>query len=219
MVRALMAASCANLPRRSPEPYRPDTALVDAARKEGQVLCQPTLHVDQIVRPLIVASRRSARASRSSSWHRQRPAVVRLMNEANSPRAGDLWRHRRCRPLHPRSCGGSFDVASARACLPPWSIRNALDRHQPRTRSLAQHQPGPAGARQRATGICRCRVERRVRLEPERHDRRLGLIATVLRHMGSKKASFTAQARQQRSRRCRSHPAVLDAWIAGDTLG
>ena len=37
------------------EPYRPDPALVAAAKKEGQVLLYTTLIVDQIVRPLIKA--------------------------------------------------------------------------------------------------------------------------------------------------------------------
>src|SRR3954451_1925782 len=37
------------------ENYRPDPALLEAARKEGQVLWYTTLIVDQIVRPLIKA--------------------------------------------------------------------------------------------------------------------------------------------------------------------
>ena len=38
------------LPARAAEPYRADAALVEAARKEGQVLWYTTLIVDQIVR-------------------------------------------------------------------------------------------------------------------------------------------------------------------------
>jgi hypothetical protein len=43
------------LPVSAAESYRPDPALVDAARKEGQVLWYTTLIVDQITRPLIRA--------------------------------------------------------------------------------------------------------------------------------------------------------------------
>ena len=57
MVRALLTAVLLLnlLPARAAEPYRPDAALVEAARKEGQVLWYTTLIVDQIVRPLIRA--------------------------------------------------------------------------------------------------------------------------------------------------------------------
>ena len=57
MVRALLAALLLLdlLPAQAAEPYRPDAALVDAARKEGQALWYTTLIVDQIVRPLIRA--------------------------------------------------------------------------------------------------------------------------------------------------------------------
>src|SRR5207247_323392 len=51
----LIAASIALTPAPAAEVYRPDPQLVEAARKEGQLLWYTTLIVDQIVRPLIKA--------------------------------------------------------------------------------------------------------------------------------------------------------------------
>src|SRR5947208_8643396 len=71
------------LPARAAEPYRPDAALVQAARKDGQALWYTTLIVDQIVRPLICAFQAQVpgvevKFVRIDSGQQ----VVRLMNEA-----------------------------------------------------------------------------------------------------------------------------------------
>src|SRR5215475_12364805 len=95
MLRAVLTAVILLnlLPAYAAEPYRPDPQLLDAARKEGQVLWYTTLIVDQIVRPLIRA------------FHAQVPGVevrfvridsgqqvVRLMNEAKVGRVqADVW--------------------------------------------------------------------------------------------------------------------------------
>ena len=50
-----LGVAAAALPACAAELYQPDPKLVEAARKEGQVLWYTTLIVDQIVRPLIKA--------------------------------------------------------------------------------------------------------------------------------------------------------------------
>src|SRR5882724_4448053 len=95
MVRALLAALLLLdlLPAQAAEPYRPDPALVEAARKEGQALWYTTLIVDQIVRPLIRAFQAQVpgidiRFVRIDSGQQ----VVRLMNEARAGRVqADMW--------------------------------------------------------------------------------------------------------------------------------
>src|SRR4029077_2631705 len=75
------------------EAYRPDSKLVEAARKEGQVLWYTTLIVDQIVRPLIKAFHAAVpgvevKFVRIDSGQQ----VVRLMNEARADRVqADVW--------------------------------------------------------------------------------------------------------------------------------
>src|SRR5262249_4885931 len=103
------------------ETYRPDPALLDAARKEGQALWYTALIVDQIVRPLI------------KSFHAQVPGVevkfiridsgqqvVRLMNEAKVGRVqADLWSViDGAAPLIQNKVAAAFEIASARG-LPP----------------------------------------------------------------------------------------------------
>src|SRR5262245_31362969 len=99
------------------EPYRPDLKLLEAARKEGQVLWYTTLIVDQIVRPLI----RSFQAQvpgidvkfvRIDSGQQ----VVRLMNEAKVGRVqADMWSLiDGVAPLTRSNVAAEFDIASAR---------------------------------------------------------------------------------------------------------
>jgi hypothetical protein len=96
MSRALLAVVLLLLnllPARAAEPYRPDAALVEAARKEGQALWYTTLIVDQIVRPLIRAFQAQVpgveiKFVRIDSGQQ----VVRLMNEAKVGRVqADVW--------------------------------------------------------------------------------------------------------------------------------
>ena len=92
-VALAMAATMAFGPACAGEAYRPDPKLVEAAKKEGQVLWYTTLIVDQIVRPLI------------KSFQQQVPGievkfirvdsglqVTRLINEASVGRTqADVW--------------------------------------------------------------------------------------------------------------------------------
>jgi ABC-type glycerol-3-phosphate transport system substrate-binding protein len=54
---ALCALIASAISARAGEPYAADPKLVEAAKKEGEVLFYTTLIVDQIVRPLIKAFR------------------------------------------------------------------------------------------------------------------------------------------------------------------
>ena len=84
------------------EPYRPDPALVAAAKKEGQVLIYTTLIVDQIVRPLIRAFQAQVPGIDVKFVRADSIAlVVRLTNEAQAPTG-------------PRPTSGSWSTASAR---------------------------------------------------------------------------------------------------------
>src|SRR5438105_14474804 len=74
-------------PTRADEAYQPDPALVQAAKKEGQVLLYTTHIVDQIVRPLIKAFQArvpgiDVKYVRSDGLG----LVVRLINEARAGR-------------------------------------------------------------------------------------------------------------------------------------
>ena len=134
-------------PRPAAEPYRPDPKLVEAARKEGQVLWYTTLIVDQIVRPLIKLFQAQVpgidvRFVRIDSGQQ----VVRLMNEARAGRVqADMWSViDGAAPLAQNGVSAPFDIASARdlpaSLVDPnrrWIATNLA------TRSLAyQYQPG-----------------------------------------------------------------------------
>jgi ABC-type Fe3+ transport system substrate-binding protein len=81
------------LSSRAAEPYRPDPALLAAARKEGQVLVYTTLIVDQIVRPLIRAFQAQVPGVDVKFVRADSTAlVVRLINEAKANRVqADIW--------------------------------------------------------------------------------------------------------------------------------
>src|SRR5262249_10636811 len=109
------------LPAHAAEPYRPDAALVDAARKEGHALWYTTLIVDQIVRPLIRAFQAQVpgveiKFIRIDSGQQ----VVRLINEAKVARVqADVWSViDGVAPLTHGNAAAPFDIASARS-LPP----------------------------------------------------------------------------------------------------
>src|SRR5215467_14990878 len=109
------------LPAHAAEPYRPDAALVDAARKEGHALWYTTLIVDQIVRPLMRAFQAQVpgveiKFIRIDSGQQ----VVRLINEAKVARVqADVWSViDGVAPLTHNNVAAPFDIASARA-LPP----------------------------------------------------------------------------------------------------
>src|SRR5262245_10512807 len=120
MIRALLAMLLLLnlLPAQAAEPYRPDAALAEAARKEGQVLWYTTLIVDQIVRPLIRAFQAQVHGIevtfvRIDSGQQDE----RVTNEAKVGRVqADVWSIiDGVAPLTHGRVAAPFDIASARA--------------------------------------------------------------------------------------------------------
>src|SRR5882672_8646371 len=111
-------------PARAAEPYRPDPKLVEAARKEGQLLWYTTLIVDQIVRPLIKVFQAEVpgvdvKFIRVDSGLQ----VTRLINEARVGRVqADVWAViDGVAPLTQNNIAAVFDIASAKN-LPPMLV-------------------------------------------------------------------------------------------------
>src|SRR5215470_4564401 len=195
MIRAILAAVILLnlLPVQAAETYRPDPALVEAARKEGQALWYTTLIVDQIVRPLIRAFQAQVpgveiKFVRIDSGQQ----VVRLMNEAKVARVqADVWSViDGVAPLTQSKVAASFDIASARS-LPPtlvdpehrWIATNLA------TRSLGYNTNlVPAGAAPKSyQDLLDPRWKGAFAWNPNSMTGAWGFIATVLRHVGEDK--------------------------------
>jgi ABC-type Fe3+ transport system substrate-binding protein len=212
------------IPAHAAEPYRPDPKLVEAARKEGQVLWYTTLIVDQIVRPLIRA------------FHAQVPGVdvkfvridsgqqvVRLMNEAKVGRVqADVWSLiDGVAPLAHNNIAAEFDIGSARG-LPPmlvdparrWIATNLA------TRSLGHNTKlvPPEQAPKRYEDLLDPRWKGAFVWNPNAMTGAWGFIATVLRHMGEEQGLgyLRKLARQDITPLPIATRAVLDRVIAGE---
>src|SRR5215470_5311328 len=211
-------------PAHAAEPYRPDPALLEAARKEGQALWYTTLIVDQIVRPLI------------RTFHAQVPGVevkfvridsgqqvVRLLNEAQVGRVqADLWAViDGATPLIQNNIAAAFDIASARG-LPPtvadpdrrWIATNLA------TRSLGHNTAlvPPDKAPKTYQDLLDPRLKGAFVWNPNAMTGAWGFIATVLRHMGEEQgmAYLRKLARQEIVPLPIATRAVLDRVIAGE---
>jgi len=224
---SVLAAACVTLtfvPARAAEPYRPDPALLDAARKEGQALWYTALIVDQIVRPLIKAfhaqvSGVEVKFIRIDSGQQ----VVRLMNEAKVGRVqGDLWSViDGATPLIQNNIAAPFDIASARG-LPPtvvdpnrrWIATNLA------TRSLGHNTAlvPPDKAPKTYQDLLDPRWKGAFVWNPNAMTGAWGFIATVLRHMGEDAglAYLRKLARQEITPLPVATRAVLDRVIAGE---
>jgi len=206
------------------EPYRPDPALLDAARKEGQALWYTTLIVDQIVRPLI------------KSFHAQVPGVevkfiridsgqqvVRLINEAKVGRVqADLWAViDGATPLIQNNIAAAFDIASARG-LPPtvadpnrrWIATNLATRSLGHNTALVPPDKAPKSYQD----LLDPRWKGAFVWNPNAMTGAWGFIATVLRHMGEEEglAYLRKLARQEITPLPIATRAVLDRVIAGE---
>ena len=89
----MVAASIVASPAQAAETYRPDPALYEAAKKEGELVLYNTHIVDQIVRPLIKSFQASAPGVNVKYVRADGLAlVVRLTNEGRAGRVqSDVW--------------------------------------------------------------------------------------------------------------------------------
>jgi ABC-type Fe3+ transport system substrate-binding protein len=114
-VAALLAGAVA--PARAAETYQADPKLVEAAKKEGEVVLYTTLIVDQIVRPMIKAFR-SQIAGIDVKYVRTDSSqqVVKLINEGRAGRVqADIWHlSDELAPLKQENLAAPLDLPSAR---------------------------------------------------------------------------------------------------------
>jgi ABC-type Fe3+ transport system substrate-binding protein len=222
LVVAFVAAAL--LPARATEPYRPDPALVEAARKEGQVLWYTTLIVDQIVRPLI----RSFQAEVSGIEVKfiridSGQQVVRLMNEAKVGRVqADVWSViDGVAPLTQNNIAAEFDITSARglpaALVDPnrrWIATNLATRSLGHNTKLVPPEKAPKSYQD----LLDPRWKGAFVWNPNAMTGAWGFIATVLRHMGEDAgmAYLRKLARQDIVPLPIATRAVLDRVIAGE---
>jgi ABC-type Fe3+ transport system substrate-binding protein len=92
-VSAGLAAAGGFAPVRAGEAFEADPKLVEAARKEGEVILYTTLIVDQIVRPMIKAFRSHVAGIDVKFVRADSPQlVVKLFNEGRAGRVqADIW--------------------------------------------------------------------------------------------------------------------------------
>jgi iron(III) transport system substrate-binding protein len=211
-------------PAYAAEAYRPDPALVEAARMEGQALWYTTLIVDQIVRPLIRAFQAQVpgveiKFIRIDSGQQ----VVRLMNEAKVGRVqADVWSViDGVAPLTHNNIAAKLGIASALG-LPStlvdpnrrWIATNLA------TRSLGYNTNlvPPGAAPKNYQDLLDPRWKGAFAWNPNSMTGAWGFIATVLRHMGEEQglAYLRKLARQEITPLPIATRAVLDRVIAGE---
>jgi iron(III) transport system substrate-binding protein len=206
------------------EPYRPDPALVAAARKEGQVLVYTTLIVDQIVRPLIRAFQAQVPGIDIKFVRADSVAlVVRLTNEAKANRTqADIWHLvDGVGPLVDAGIAATLDLPSAKGLSATYADPN---RHWVSTnlavRSLAYNTTlvPPAQAPRGYADLLEPRFKGKFAWNPNSVSGAFGFIGTVLKHMGEDKgiAYLRALAKQDITPVPMAIRAVLDRVIAGE---
>jgi ABC-type Fe3+ transport system substrate-binding protein len=206
------------------EPYRPDPAVLAAAKKEGQVLIYTTLIVEQIVRPLIKEFQTHAPGIDVKFVRADSVAlVVRLTNEARANRTqADIWHLvDGVGPLIEAGIAAPFDAPNAKA-LPAtyadpnrrWVATNLA------LRSLAYNTKliPPAQAPRSYADLIDPRFKGKFAWNPNSVSGAYGFIGTVLKHMGEDKgvAYLRELAKQQITPVPMAIRAVLDRVIAGE---
>jgi len=206
------------------EVYRPDPKLVEAAKKEGQVLWYTTLIVDQIVRPLIKQFQLQVpgidvKFIRVDSGQQ----VVRLINEANAGRTqADVWNIiDGATALAQKNIAAEFDIASAKS-LPStlvdakrrWIATNLATRSLAHNTKLIPTEQAPRTYKD----LLDPRWKGAFVWNPNAMTGAWGFIATVLRHMGEDQGmSYLRQlAKQEIVPLPIATRAVLDRVIAGE---
>jgi iron(III) transport system substrate-binding protein len=224
IVAAGLLIAASTIQAASAEAYRPDSKLVEAARKEGQVLWYTTLIVDQIVRPLIKTFQAQVggidvKFVRIDSGQQ----VVRLMNEARAGRVqADVWSViDGVAPLTQNAVAAEFDIASARD-LPRdmvdpnrrWIATNLATRSLAHNTQLVATDKAP----RRYQDLLDPRWKGALVWNPNAMTGAWGFIATVLRHMGDEAgfAYLHKLAKQEIVPLPIATRAVLDRVIAGE---
>jgi iron(III) transport system substrate-binding protein len=219
-----IAAAIALTPARAAEVYRPDPQLVEAARKEGQLLWYTTLIVDQIVRPLIKAFSAQVpgvevKFIRVDSGLQ----VTRLMNEARVGRVqADVWAViDGAAPLAQNNIAAQFDIASTKglpsALVDPnrrWIATNLATRSLAYNTTLVAKDIAPRSYED----LLDLRWRKSFVWNPNAMTGAWGFIATVLRHMGEEQgmAYLRKLAKQDITPLPIATRAVLDRVIAGE---
>ena len=223
LVPAFMLGMLAE-PSAAAEPYRPDPALVAAAKKEGQVLVYTTLIVEQIVRPLIKTFQSQVPGIDVKFVRADSIAlVVRLTNEARANRTqADIWHLvDGVGPLIEAGIAAPLDLPSAKE-LPAtyadpkarWVATNLA------VRSLAYNTTlvPPAQAPRGYADLVDPRFKGKFAWNPNSVSGGYGFIGTVLKHMGEEKglAYLRELAKQEITPVPMAIRAVLDRVIAGE---
>jgi iron(III) transport system substrate-binding protein len=209
---------------RAEEPYRPDPALLDAAKREGQVLLYTTHIVDQIVRPLIKTFQAAVpgidvKYVRSDGLQ----LVVRLINEARAGRVqSDVWSMvEGVGPVLKGGYAAEFEVANGKG-LPPtladpkrrWIATNLSIRSMAYNTGLVGADVAP----RRYADLLAPRWNGKLVWNPKSMTGAWGFIATVTRHMGEHDGMnyLHALAQQNVVPLPIAIRAVLDRVIAGE---
>jgi len=219
-----LAAACSAAPARAGEPYAADPKLVEAAKKEGEVLLYTTLIVDQIVRPLIKAFRAQVPGV-DVKFVRQDSAqqMVRLINEAHAGRVqADIWHvSDGIAPIAKENLAAEIDLPSARG-LPAELVdpRHLWVGTNLSTRSLAYNTSLVKAADVPRThkDLLDPRWKGQLVWHPYALPGSLGFIGVVLKSMGEAAglAYLRALARQNVIQLPIAARAILDRVIAGE---
>jgi ABC-type Fe3+ transport system substrate-binding protein len=209
---------------RAAETYRADPKLVEAARKEGEVVVYTTLIVDQMVRPMIKAFEAAVPGIKVSYVRADGLALVlRMTNELRAGRVqSDVW----CmvdgvRPLIQAGAFDEFEVPSAKdlptALVDPhrrWVATNLGIRSMAYNTSLIP----PAQAPHSYRDLLDPRWNGKMVWNPRSMTGAWGFIATAVRYMGEEQGiGYLRQlAKQEVVPLPIAIRAVLDRVIAGE---
>lgn len=224
LVGLVIATAIELSPSQAAEAYQPDPKLVEAAKKEGQLLWYTTLIVDQIVRPLIKAFQQQVpgidvKFIRVDSGMQ----VVRLINEANVGRTqADVWTIiDGITSLAQKNIAAEFDIASAKglptALVDPnrrWIATNLATRSLAHNTNIIAKEQAPRTYQD----LLHPRWKGAFAWNPNAMTGAWGFIATVLRHMGEEQGmTYLRQlAKQDIVPLPIATRAVLDRVIAGE---
>jgi ABC-type Fe3+ transport system substrate-binding protein len=220
----VVAGSIALAPARAADAYRPDPKLVEAAKKEGEVVWYTTLIVDQIVRPLIKSFQSyvpgiDVKYVRADGLQ----LAVRMTNEIRAGRVqSDMW----CTvdavlPLLQAGALAQFEVPSAKelpaALVDPnrrWVATNLGVRSLAYNSQLVPKEQAPRSYQD----LLDPRWKGKMVWNPKSMTGSWAFIATVIRSMGEERGM--AYLRQLAKQDIVPLPiairAVLDRVIAGE---